>query len=96
MNKKIDRRTLSRISWPHVKHNKSKQKLAIREAIEKAGNSRKLSFKTDVSEQLISNAVNYTPVISTTDIMSPRSSIKIEKGVKIKGLAEKICPSLKR
>jgi len=95
MNKKIDRRRLGRISWPRVKHNKSKQKLAIKEAVFKAGNSRQLSLRTDVSEQLISNAINYSPVTATTDIVSPRSAIKLEKGINIKGLAERVCPSLK-
>lgn len=96
MNKKIDKRCVGRINWSTIEHARTKQKIGLREAIEKVGNARQLSIKCGVSAQLISNAVHFSPVKKDTNIVSPLLAINIAKAADISGLEEIICPSLKR
>jgi hypothetical protein len=101
MNKKIDRRSIDGIKWSNVPHNKSAQKLAIKDAVKKVGNSRKLSIKSNVSAQTITNIVNFEcdsdgKYNKNTDVTTPKTGIKLENGAKIKGLAKRLCPSLKK
>lgn len=83
------RKIIDRIVWDFVPQKNSPQKRALKKAIKKAGNASKLAEKLGIGRQIVSRWINKI-CRNGQKIMHYESAKKIEKAVKIKGLAKEL------
>lgn len=84
-----------RINWDKIANAKWPQKLAIKEAVKKIGNCHKLSMLIKKDPAMLSKWINKKLKTKSQDVMHPASAMLLQRVAKIKGLAIRLCPSLK-
>jgi hypothetical protein len=70
-------------------------KQAILEAIDKAGNCNRLAVLMECHNAFI-HKILYKPCPRGKDLVRPDTAYRVQKAVNIKGLAERLCPSIKK
>jgi hypothetical protein len=78
-----------------VKNKNSEPKKAIIEAINKAGNCNRLAVLMKRDNGTIYKWL-YKKCPPGKDLMLPHSAYAMQKAIDIKGLAERLCPSIKK
>jgi hypothetical protein len=79
-----------------IRNKSSVAKQALLAAIKKAGNCNKLATLLDVNNGMVYKWLYKKYDDETKDLMHHESAYKIQKAVKIKNLASKLCPSIKK
>jgi len=85
----------ARINMAKVKNKNSDAKQAYLEAIRKAGNCNRLAVLMKRDNGIIYRWL-YKKCPPGKDLMHHDSAFEVQKAVNIKGLAERLCPSIKK
>ena len=83
------------INMAKVKNRNSSPKQAYIEAIIKAGNCNQLAVLMERDNGIIYKWL-YKKCPPGKDLMLPESGYEVQKAVNINGLAERLCPSIKK
>jgi hypothetical protein len=87
---------IKKTNWDNYPNMGTAQKRGFRKVVDKAGNLNRLSRLTDISRGTLSNIAKRKITSRKKDLMFTCLAQIMEKAVKIKGIAEQMCPSLKR
>lgn len=85
----------TKIDYNKVANKDSIPKKAFIEAIKKAGNCNRLAVLMERSNSIIHNLL-YKKCPRGKDLMRPETAHRVQKAVKIKGIAVRLCPSIKK
>lgn len=85
----------TRIDFNKVTNKNCDAKKAFIEAVRKAGNCNQLAVLMECHNGFISKIL-YKPCQRGKDLVSPQTAYRIQKAVNIKGLAVRLCPSIKK
>ena len=88
-------KVIDSVNWNKVSDKNSIPKKAIKEAVKKLGNSNRLAIAMDTHNGLICQWI-HKKCPRGKDLMHPTSAVKMQKAAKIKGLAVRLCPSIKK
>ena len=86
---------MAKIDFNKVVNKNSGAKKAFIETIKKAGNCNRLAVLIECNNGFISKLL-HKKCPPGKDLVSPPTANRMQKAVKIKGLAERLCPSIKK